>query len=262
MNATQAAQEGSPEAPATTYTRELEQARQRVAERRAELEAAEREAERLEALAQVEHRREEQQAEIRLLEAQARELERGPIAQLRGRKAAALLASRGAERRVAKIARSLEHQRESLTLTEDRTRLARKDGDPGELASLTRHRSELAAVISELERALAEAQQEAFGHRQRLEAIQPQLGGYVERTPAYEVQRLRGRAALLRSLDGEDEAVKRRREERDALARGEARTAQVAAEAAQRRAVARTAERESRIAAWRTGQAWLPGARR
>ena len=265
VNPTPAPQEpvpAPPEAEVVSYSLRAAEARQRVAERRAELEDAEAEVERLEGLAAVEHRREQQQAETRLLEAQAESLDRGPIAALRSQKAAALLAIRAVERRAARISRSLEHNRQTLTLVEDRTRLARHDGDPEALASLARHRNELAAVIAELEKAEAEARRESWEHQQALAGIEPQLGGYVQGSPAFEVQRLRGRAELLRSLDGQDEDVVRRQQEQVALARNAARTAEVAAEAAQLRAATRAADTESRIAAWRTGQAWLPGARR
>ncbi len=245
-----------------SYSLQAAEARQRAAQRRVELEAAEREAERLAALAEREDRRREQLADAQRLEAQADALEAGPIAALRSQKAAALLASRGAERRVAKIVRSIEHQRQSATMAEDRLRSARHDGDPGELASLTRHRSELQAVIAELERGLLEARREAALQQQVVAGIEPQLGGYIQGSPAFEVQRLRGRAELLRSLDGQDEDVVRRQQEQVALARNAAGTAEVAAEAAQLRAATRAADTESRIAAWRTGQAWLPGARR
>ena len=251
-----------PEAEVVSYSLQAAEARQRAADRRAELEAAEREAERLEALAEREDRRREQIAEAESLEAQARELERGPIAQLRGRKAVALFGTRSAERRVAKIARSLEHQRQSVTMAEDRLRRAARDADSEALEQLTHHRSGLEQVIAELESALLEARKEAALQQQVIAEAERQLGGYIERTPAYELHQLRKRAELLRSLDGEDEAAVRRREERAALERNQSATARAQAQASEVRAGIAAAERESRIAAWRTGQAWLPGARR
>ena len=247
----------TPEAQVVSYSLQAADARQRAAQRRVELEAAEREAERLEALAEREDRRRAQQAEAAQLEAQARELERGPIAQLRGRKAVALFGIRSAERRAAKIARSLEHQRESLTLTGDQLRSAARDGDSAALAGLTRHRDELQAVIAELEQGLLEARRDAALPREVIAEAERQLGGYLQGSPAFELQRLRKRAELLRSLDGEDEQAARLRLDEAFRIAHEAKSRELLAHEAQNRAVRAADERQQQAKAWRLGQPYL-----